>query len=139
MQQLPIPNDYNPQDGCAVAIVCFPNSVQWKAILRGAIYNLQQGRTWKGSTGSVVDVQVIGREIVEGMCIVDCQDLIDAINGISVTANVDELTKAIKELVALLGSQNRVLTASVPDQVDYTATGIRNTMQQISDRLGDHV
>lgn len=139
-QQLPIPDDWEEStNGYAIVVGCIPNSTMWIAHFRGAIYNLAQGRTWKGSTGTITEAQQIGKQIVEGICIMDCQDLLDAIAGASSQAQITELTKAVKELTALLASANRNLTLPVPDNVDYTGEGLDLRLETLNTHIGPHV
>lgn len=60
--RLPIPNDWNNEEwGCF--IVRWPDSPQWRAILRGLLYQQTRGRLWDENTGTITDVQKIGYEI----------------------------------------------------------------------------
>jgi hypothetical protein len=70
--QLPIPDDWTEDDGYSFALVCVPRSTQWHAIFKGAIYALTRGRSWDINTGQVTDVQIIGKEIFESLCLMDC-------------------------------------------------------------------
>lgn len=58
----PIPNDWAGADWCSWAI-CWPDSPQWLALLRGFITLPQRGRTWDESTGDIRETQLIGRDI----------------------------------------------------------------------------
>jgi len=62
MVKLPIPDDWNGQDWTCVQLD-WPNSPQWLAILNGLLTQATRGRLWDGRTGSITDVQAIGREI----------------------------------------------------------------------------
>ncbi len=137
-QKLPIPPAHNPEDGNALMIVCFPNSTHWRGILNGTIYRLTYGRTWDEKTGTITDVQAIAEDIFNGVCIMDCQDLIDAIEGISAVTDLTETNKLLKELIALIGSQSRDLTTAAPNNVDYSADGIRLPVSGIETHLGPH-
>lgn len=61
---LPIPEDWNGQDWCQFSI-CWPDSLQWRAILAGFITTPMLGRTWDGETGTITDAQAIGQQIFE--------------------------------------------------------------------------
>lgn len=64
MVQLPIPDDW--QDGEYECVqILWPNSPKWMALLAGFITSPSRGRFWKETTGSIVDVQEIGRELDE--------------------------------------------------------------------------
>lgn len=62
MPEVPIPDDWNGTDWQCVQIV-WPDSIKWFAILAGLMTMPARGRLWDGRTGSIRDVQVIGREI----------------------------------------------------------------------------
>jgi len=88
--KLPIPDDWDGTTYCDYA-VCWPDSEKWRGILRGFITLPQRGWTWDERTGSVLDVQSIGRDITEFNidlrgCLVACNDtgIADALNAIAV-------------------------------------------------------
>lgn len=94
--KLPIPQDWNGTDWCQWAI-CWPDSEQWTAILRGFITLPQRGWTWDERTGVITDVQQIGREITasnlpERKCIMACSDDIAQalLNGLTLLANAQK-------------------------------------------------
>lgn len=60
--KLPIPQDWDGMSWCRWAI-CWPDSENWIAILRGFVTLPQRGWTWDERTGSIIAVQQIGREI----------------------------------------------------------------------------
>lgn len=98
--KLPIPNDWDNTSWCSWA-VCWPDSEQWIAILRGFITLPQRGWTWDEKTGSILDVQQIGREITsanlpERRCIMSCSDdLAQAlIDGLTLIANAQRSASA---------------------------------------------
>lgn len=60
--QIPIPDDWNGQDWQCVQVE-FPDSPLWTAILMGLLSYATRARVWDGKSGSILDVQAIGREI----------------------------------------------------------------------------
>lgn len=62
--KFPIPQDWDGESWCEWA-VCWPDSEQWRGLLRGFITLPQRGRTWDERSGNILDVQAIGREITE--------------------------------------------------------------------------
>lgn len=75
--KLPIPDDWQGE-WCNWSI-CWPDSPSWEAILMGFLTLPQRGRTWDERTGSVRDVQAIGRMITDENlplwgCIMSCRD-----------------------------------------------------------------
>lgn len=136
MAQLLIPDDWDEEtDGYCFGILCFPNSVHWRAYVRGAIYSLTRGKTWDASTGTVTDAQAIAKAILEDFCMTTCEDLITAIGG----ADTTELTKALKELTSYLAGLNRSIIAALPDTVDYSGQGLDARMLSIQAILVTHV
>ena len=58
MSRLPIPDDWDETaDGWTMVTLCCPNSVHWRSIVSGSIYNLTRGRKWDERTGSIADTQ----------------------------------------------------------------------------------
>lgn len=62
MVQLPIPDDWESGEYECVQIL-WPNSPKWLALLAGFITSPSRGRYWKGTTGSILEAQEIGREL----------------------------------------------------------------------------
>lgn len=60
--QNPIPFDWDGESWRRLC-VCWPDSPQWLALLRGFITYATRGRAWDGSTGSIKDIQAIGWQI----------------------------------------------------------------------------
>jgi hypothetical protein len=68
MRDIPIPSDWNEEiDGWETAIVCLPNSVEWRAVFLGAIQALHYGPLWERETGDIKQTQQIIDQIVEGI------------------------------------------------------------------------
>lgn len=59
--KLPIPDDWNGEYFCTE--IQWPKSPYWIAILLGLLEMPMRGYTWDERTGSILDVQEIGREI----------------------------------------------------------------------------
>lgn len=96
--KLPIPQDWDGTSWCQWA-VCWPDSEQWTAILRGFITLPQRGWTWDEKTGVILDVQQIGREITasnlpERRCIMACSDEFAQalLDGFTLLANAQRAT-----------------------------------------------
>ena len=60
--KLPIPDDWDGESFFCSQIQ-WPDSPQYVGLLIGFLSAMTRGRTWKESTGSVLDAQAIGREI----------------------------------------------------------------------------
>lgn len=94
MSQMPIPDDWDGQSWCNY-VVCWPDSTLWRGILAGFLTQAARGRFWDASTGSILDVQAVGREIIEqntdsGGEILGCSDLIAALQGIEAAVQAIE-------------------------------------------------
>ena len=136
MPGVPIPDDWDElADGYAIGIVCVPNSVLWRAVVNGAIYNISRGWFWDETTGTITDVQAIAKEIWEGFCMTACEDLVIALQG----ANNTELTKSVKELTSALVGLNRNIADPLPDTVDYSLDGLGPILTLIRSVLEDFV
>ena len=61
--KLPIPDDTTEEWECYQ--ISWPKSDQWRAILAGLLLNPASGRFWDERSGSIRDIQVVGREIWE--------------------------------------------------------------------------
>lgn len=62
MVQLPIPNDWDGETWECVQIQ-WPSSDKWFALLAGLVTSPLRGRFWDERTGTITDVQAVGREI----------------------------------------------------------------------------
>jgi len=62
--KFPIPTDWDGVSWCRWA-VCWPQSEQWEGLLRGFLTLPQRGRTWDERTGTITEIQAVGREITE--------------------------------------------------------------------------
>jgi len=59
--KIPIPDDWNGEYSCIE--IQWPDSTLWRAILLGLIDQMAAGRLWDERTGSIRDVQEVGRAI----------------------------------------------------------------------------
>lgn len=116
--KLPIPDDWiEERDGYVLALVCVPNSLQWRAIARGRFADLTGGRIWDEKTGRIKAVQVIAREIFDSMAM----------------CKLDELLIQFKRLNAILaGEELTVIQDGVTSHWDYTETGLVPTLEDMS-------
>lgn len=109
MSRIPIPEDWTEEtDGWTQFVVCVPNSTQWRALFRGAVYNLTRGRKWDEDTGIIKDAQAIAWRIYDSM------------------QNCTDNLKVTRMLVAaILGEQVDLTDPAqlTPDAVNYTAGG----------------
>lgn len=87
--KFPIPDDWDGESYCDFA-VCWPDSEKWRGLLRGLISLTQRGWTWDERTGSILDIQTIGKAIVEKnldlrACLMACDntEIADALNNIA--------------------------------------------------------
>lgn len=78
MRDIPIPNDWDPEvDGWETALVCVPNSDQWRAVFLGALQGLTYGRLWERESGNIIAAQEVANQIVEGVQM-SCNEIFQA-------------------------------------------------------------
>jgi len=87
--KFPIPQDWDGTSWCRWS-VCWPDSEGWSGFLRGLLTLPQRGWTWDERSGSILDVQAIGREITAQNLplvgvVMSCNDttLADSFNNIA--------------------------------------------------------
>lgn len=122
---IPIPDDWDDQSNdYALVLLCVPNSVLWKGIVRGAIYDLTRGRSWDETTGTITDVQAIAKQIYRSMCMASCDDILAALNNI--VTNQADTQKLLRLSIAAItgGTVNFDTDPVVPNSADYSATGL---------------
>jgi hypothetical protein len=103
-----VPPPLEGDEGTLLVSFCVPNSKGWRDAAIVAVSQLEYGRAWDENTGRVLDALEIGRQVFANMSMCD----------------LDELTKAIKQLNATIAGAVTDLTLPVPDDVDYSITGL---------------
>jgi hypothetical protein len=124
--KFPIPQDWDNVSWCRWS-VCWPASEGWEGFLRGLITLPQRGWTWDERTGSIIDVQQIGREItaknlpLEG-CIMGCNDdnLADALNNIAIAIS---LSNSQSSQTICCGSAENSISNSIQNFVNQPGGG----------------
>lgn len=126
--QMPIPTDWNEEEqGYALAVVCFPNSDQWRRNLRGAIYALTRGRNYDFDTGHFLTIEPYAVDIWDSFMACDFQTLID---------KSDELIKTQRMIVAaLMGQSINFDTEPLPNAINYE-NGIRQAILSVGGAIG---
>ncbi len=94
-----IPTDWDGETWTEFCVPC-PDSDGWRAALLGAIYTLTRGRRWSADSGTIVDAQAVGREILQGMmegCCVDTNPIVGVVqDACEVTFTyLDETTETV--------------------------------------------
>jgi hypothetical protein len=75
-----IPSDWDEEtDGYQLAVICVPNSRQWRGIFIGQISDLSYGRNYNRLTGTITGAQEIARDIFESMTMTCLDDVIIAL------------------------------------------------------------
>lgn len=105
-----IPSDWDGETWTCVQIQ-WPYSVEWLAVLNGLLSQAMRGRLWDEKTGSVVDVQEIGKEIwARNKPFVICQDCDDGEQEPTVIylsdgsmGDDDEMGQVVTEIKAIPG------------------------------------
>lgn len=124
MPQMPIPDDWDGETYDCV-LIDWPSSVQWFAILRGFVTTPLRGRFWDASTGSILAVQAIGREIAERNPIVSCQDIVTALQGIQA---------AVESLDTSQAAQITIQT-NIENNINALSIALSNAIQSQSQDL----
>lgn len=129
MKKAKIPDDWDEQtDGYCLLFTCIPNSPLWRAFYRGQFYDPTYWVFWDLDTGIVNDAKAVANQVYEELCMANCEDIVTALNNIALSLQTEGVTKAVRELTAVIGSQQRDLTAPIPDIVDYSQTGITHAL-----------
>lgn len=114
--KLPVPSDWDGES-YALMLVCIPDSVQWKAIVRGAIYGLTWWKSWDNQTGDTYTVRDIANEIYESIMV----------------CKLDDLVSEFKRLNAILSGEQITLDIDgTPTTFDYSETGISPRLTHLS-------
>lgn len=112
-----IPNDWNGVDYCEYSI-CWPDSPQWEAVLRGVMTIPGEGRFWDENSGNIVETQ----EIIE-------QTYSHNLANIGVLMSCSEnTTNALLAIAQAIASSGCGQTTGEPDVYCYQSSnfGIQN-------------
>lgn len=96
---LPIPDDWQG-DEYALALVCIPNSQQWKALFLGALSTLSYGRTWDRNTGSIKEAQSIANEIYESVKMACTDEVLTVLNSLVEAVQNLELSVTVNNQIS---------------------------------------
>lgn len=121
MPQYPIPNDWDGETwGCV--LIEWPDSEQWLGMLRGLVTSPVRGRFWDGATGSIIDAQNIGLDILGRNQVVTCQAIVVALNAINQTlADMDvNVSNQVTIQTAIANNVDLVATALATSFADQT-------------------
>lgn len=135
MAVMPIPDDWDGDDwGCYV--IEWPNSQKWLGILYGFVTTPLRGRFWDERTGTITDVQEIGREIEErNLDFMSCQDIVNQLSIIAqAVVNVDiavnQQVNVNQELVNAVNAQSSSIAVSHAWANSISAAYVNNTLIQ---------
>lgn len=79
LTQIPIPTDWNQEDGYNLWVFCVPKSRQWNSVIKGALSTLEWARNWDSNTGNVVNARNTATEIIESINMTCLDELASAI------------------------------------------------------------
>lgn len=85
---------------------CIPDTHGWRSAATALLSQFDYGRAYDEDTGSVLGALEVGKEIFNSMSMCD----------------LDEMTRAIRELTAVVGGRAVDLTQPIPDNLDYTSS-----------------
>lgn len=131
MMKLPIPDDWTEEtDGYTLALVCIPDSKYWRAIVRGQIQILSYGRLWDEGTGTIKDVQAIGREIYESFMTCKLDDLVTALDTLNVTIQAQQ--EQLEAIVTALGNiQTSIASQDLEDDLANIWGVLKSTLEVV--------
>jgi hypothetical protein len=133
--KLPIPDDWNEEtDGYILGLVCIPNSVYWRAIVRGQIQILSYGRFWDEQTGIIKDVQAIGRQIYESFMICQLDGLITQLETLNLT-----IASQQEQLEAIVTALSDLKTAVENQDLEDDLANVWGVLESITTILGGTV
>lgn len=117
MPVMPIPDDWDGQTWDCI-LVEWPDSVAWRALLRGLVTTPARGRFWDGRTGTIKDAQDIGREIEERNPIVSCQEIVTVLQQIKASIDaIDVSNTATATATANIDLAIQNQTTAIVDQM----------------------
>lgn len=148
VKKLPIPSDWTEGDGFTAVFFCIPNSRGWRSIITGMVESLSEGRTWDRSTGTITDVQELGRDIFEGFSMACLDDILveiaaikTAIDGVKAAldplaylADIPSVTLAINECCRARGLTGQTADDIAPLPV-VTVGGPEDQFSSVSQML----
>lgn len=133
--KLPIPDDWNEEtDGYILGLVCFPNSLLWRSIVRGQIQVLSYGRLWDEQTGIIKDVQVIGQKIYESFMACKLDDLVTAVEALNLTIQTQQTQ--LEAIVTALGNIQSAIQAGSEGDLEDDLANVWGMLQSINEVLG---
>lgn len=104
-KRVPIPDDWTEEDGYCLAFFCLPNSPLWRAIYRGSFYELTWWNKWDQDTGLINEAKAIANDVLESLCMANCDELITALNnisdGLAAIGDLSELAQITAQLTTL--------------------------------------
>lgn len=91
---VPIPDDWDGESW-TFRVVCWPDSVQWRAILSGLVSTPSRGRYWDGKTGDIRATQLVGLEILARYDAV-CDDIVTVLEEIR--DKIDDINETMSDI-----------------------------------------
>ncbi|NJN97914.1 MAG: hypothetical protein HC875_29485 [Anaerolineales bacterium] len=101
---------------------CIPDTKGWRSAATALLSQFDYGRAYDEDTGSVLGALEVGRGIFNSMSM----------------CNLDEMTRAIRQLTAVIGGLEVDLTEPIPDNLNYTDVeiGLLPTLHEHLQALG---
>lgn len=87
-----VPDDWDGEN-YAFFTMCVPDSVMWKATVKGAVYLLGRAYSYDSDSGDINEAKRIGMEVFDSMA--NCNALIDAINQLSLSISFGSCSTAV--------------------------------------------
>lgn len=124
--KLPIPTDWNEEDGYVAVLFCIPKSRDWQITARTVLSMLTFGRTWDETTGSIKDAQEMGREIFNSMQICNLEIYLERI-AVALEAMSANQVGVVNQHTERIAEAIEAIEEKMP-----SATSLREMAEQIS-------
>jgi hypothetical protein len=122
-----VPTDWTEENGYALGVVCFPNSLQWRVNVQSAIYLLTRARAYDFSTGNWKAIEDDAIDVWESFMACDFQTLIDL---------GEQHIKTQRMIVAaLMGHSINFDSEELPNAINYE-NGIRQAILSVGGQIG---
>lgn len=102
-------------EGRRLYLLCWPDSTQWRIVLRGLMTAPTRGRYWDAKTGNVKSMQTFAEGAINLM---DCQEFIDVLNGIKAAIEGIEGTQIDIVTQATASAQSQAASANAQAELN---------------------
>lgn len=135
MKRWVIPDDWEEDNGYALVLFCIPNSRRWRGLVTAMVEGLTFGWAWDKKTGSIKDVQAVGREIFRSFCMASCEDIVTELTRIADSLDLQSGIGQHLQYLQVLGipGQDERIAVSLDRMADQMPTQV--TLQELAEEL----